>query len=133
MMRSFGAVAVLIGMAGAGCGTQLVMYEGPDRPGGEDVEGPAPPSDYQLGERHRVIDTNGDKRGDRIEYYSSGQLSTIAEDSNYDGRIDIYRRVVNGKIVDEVHDKDYDGVFDVRMRDTDGDGVFDVTEKMPTK
>ena len=115
----------------------VILYEGPDRPGGEEVEGPAPPSDFRPtpSERlsKRVVDTNGDKRGDRIEYLSSGQVIVTGEDTNYDGKIDVYRKVSNGSVVEEVRDRDFDGVFDERRRDANGDGKLDSPEQLPPK
>ncbi len=103
------------------------LYQGPDRPGGEDVEGPAPPSDYlpaptEPGYSKQVLDTNGDRRPDRVEYRSHGEVTVVGEDTNRDGKIDVYRKFSNGSVVDEVRDRNFDGIFDERRRYTNGDG-----------
>jgi hypothetical protein len=113
-----------------------MLYEGPDRPGGEEIEGPAPPGDYKLGptERvtpaRRVTDTNGDKRPDRIEYLSNGEVVGSGEDTNFDGKIDVYKKISHGVVVEEVRDRNFDGILDVRSRDTNGDGKLDLTEPL---
>ena len=74
---------------------QVFFYQGPDRPGGEEIEGPAPPSDYKFGPSEsptaskRVLDTNGDQRGDLVEYLSNGEVYGSAQDSNFDGKVDV--------------------------------------------
>jgi len=113
-----------------------MLYEGPDRPGGEEIEGPAPPGDYKLGptERvtpaRRVTDTNGDKRPDRIEYLSNGEVVGSGEDTNFDGKIDVYKKISHGVVVEEVRDRNFDGILDERSRDTNGDGKLDLTEPL---
>ncbi len=114
----------------------VTLYEGADRPGGEEIEGPAPPGDYRFGPTEgvtaakRVTDTNGDKRADRIEYFSNGAVVGAAEDTNYDGKIDVYKKVSHGVVVEEVRDRNFDGILDVRTRDTNGDGKLDLTEPL---
>jgi hypothetical protein len=126
----FGAAAC------AGQDRSVILYEGADRPGGEEVEGPAPPGDYKFGptelatDAKRVSDTNGDKHADKVEYLSKGQVVGVAEDTNYDGKVDVYKRMANGQVTDEVRDQNYDGVFDIRNRDTNGDGTLDLTESL---
>jgi hypothetical protein len=129
------ACAALLATCGcAGPDHAVILYEGADRPGGEDIEGPPPPGDYKFGPTEavtkRVTDTNGDKRGDRIEYLTNGEVVGTAEDTNYDGKIDVYRRMVHGKVVDETRDKNFDGILDERRRDTNADGTLDLTEPL---
>jgi hypothetical protein len=109
----------------AGPGNGVILYEGPDRPGGEEVEGPAPPSDYNFGPTRREVDLDGDKRRDRIEFISNGTVNGVGDDTNHDGRIDRYQKLLNGKVVDETRDTNFDGVLDLRLIDTDNDGTLD--------
>jgi hypothetical protein len=128
-MRTAGpARALFFACAIAGCAAQgsgVILYEGPDRPGGEEVEGPAPPSDYNAGATRREIDLDGDHRRDRVVYLTGGKVNAIGDDTNHDGRIDRYQKIVNGKVVEESRDTNFDGVLDMRMIDTDNDGTLD--------
>jgi hypothetical protein len=120
----FGPFLTLLA-ACAGPANGVVLYEGPDRPGGEEVEGPAPPSDYNFGPTRREVDLDGDRRRDRIEYVSAGTVNGVGDDTNHDGKIDRYQKIVNGKVVDESRDTDFDGKLDLRLIDTDNDGTLD--------
>ena len=122
------AVAVTAGVCGcAGPNSAVVLYEGPDRPDDEGALGPPPPSDYRFGPTRREVDTNGDRRVDRVEFVSNGVMSGVGEDTNHDGKMDVYRKLSNGKVVEEVRDTDFDGILDVRAIDTDNDGTLDKT------
>jgi hypothetical protein len=109
----------------------VILYEGPDRPGGEETEGPAPPSDYDFGPTRREIDLDGDHRRDRVEFLSAGKVNGIGVDTNHDGKIDRYQKIVGGKVVDEVRDTDFDGTLDLRMIDSDNDGTLDKMIQLP--
>ena len=109
----------------AGPSNGVTLYEGPDRPGAEEVEGPAPPSDYNLGPTRREVNLDGDHRRDRIEFLSDGKVNGVGDDTNHDGKIDQYRKIVNGKVVDESRDTNFDGVLNLRLIDTDDDGTLD--------
>jgi hypothetical protein len=109
----------------AGPSSGVILYEGPDRPGGEEVEGPAPPSDYNFGPTRREVDLDGDQKRDRIEYVSNGKVNGVGLDTNHDGKMDRYQKIVKGKVVEETRDTDFDGVLDLRLIDTDDDGTLD--------
>jgi hypothetical protein len=117
------AIAVAFGCAGPSSG--VVLYQGPDRPGGEAEEGPAPPSDYNFGPMRREIDMDGDHRRDRIEYVSAGKVVGVGDDTNHDGKIDRYQKLLDGTVIEETRDSDFDGILDVRSVDTDNDGKLD--------
>jgi hypothetical protein len=130
--RSF--LALSLGVAVFACAPSnraVILYEGPDRPGGEETEGPAPPSDYNFGPTRREVDLDGDHRRDRIEFVTAGTINGVGEDTNRDGKIDRYQKIVNGKVVDESRDTNFDGVLDVRMIDTDNDGTLDKMIQLP--
>jgi hypothetical protein len=117
------ASALVVGCAGPY--GSVILYEGPDRPGGEEVEGPAPPSDYNFGPVRRELDLNGDHKRDRIEYLSEGKVNGVGDDTNHDGKMDRYQKIVNGMVLEETRDTNFDGVLDLRSIDTDNDGKLD--------
>ncbi len=58
------------------------------------------------------VDTNGDGKPDRWEYYEASILVRIEADTNNDGKVDEKAVVKNGKIVSAEKDSDYDGKVD---------------------
>lgn len=58
------------------------------------------------------VDTNGDGKPDRWEYYESGVVVRIEADTNGDGKIDEKAIVKDGKIVSAEKDSNYDGKID---------------------
>ncbi len=129
------AVGSLAVVACAASRPPIVLYEGPDRPGGLKIEGPPPPGDYKFGptEQHtqRLTDTNDDQRPDRVEFLDvGGEVTWTAEDTNFDGKIDVYKKISHGVVVEEVRDRNFDGILDQRGRDTDGDGKLDLLEPL---
>ncbi len=121
--RALPAVVFAAGCAASTNG--VILYQGPDRPGDEAVEGPAPPSDYNFGPMRRELDMDGDHRRDRIEYMSAGKVVGVGDDTNHDGKIDRYQRLLDGTVLEETRDTDFDGILDVRSIDTDRDGKLD--------
>jgi hypothetical protein len=102
------------------------LYQGPDRPDDEGVLGPAPPSDYNFGPTRRELDTDGDRRRDRVEFVSDGgAVIGVGDDTNRDGKIDRYQKLVHGVVIEETRDTNFDGVMDLRSYDTDHDGKLD--------
>jgi hypothetical protein len=119
------APALGIVCACAGPSSGVLLYQGPDRPNDEATEGPAPPSDYNFGPLRRELDLDGDRRRDRVEFVSNGEITGVGEDTNHDGKIDRYQRIVHGLVLDETRDTDFDGILDRRSIDTNGDGKVD--------
>lgn len=109
----------------AGPSSGVILYQGPDRPGDEAIEGPAPPSDYNFGPTRREIDYDGDHVRDRVEFVVNGQVIGVGEDTNHDGKIDRYQKIAHGMVLDETRDTDFDGILDRRFIDTNGDGKVD--------
>ncbi|MBI4398340.1 MAG: hypothetical protein HY586_04375 [Candidatus Omnitrophica bacterium] len=63
-----------------------------------------------------AVDTNGDGKPDRWEYYESAELVRIEADTNSDGKIDELAKVEKGKIVSAEKDSNYDGKIDRWMQ-----------------
>ena len=110
----------------AGPSSGVILYQGPDRPGDEAIEGPAPPSDYNFGPTRREIDYDGDHVRDRVEFVAKGgKVIGVGDDTNHDGKIDRYQKIAHGMVLEETRDTDFDGILDLRSIDTNGDGKLD--------
>ncbi len=73
----------------------------------------------------RELDMDGDHRRDRIEFVSDGRVVGVGDDTNHDGKIDRYQKLVHGMVLEETRDTDFDGILDLRSIDTDNDGKLD--------
>ena len=58
------------------------------------------------------VDTDGDGKPDRWEYYEATVLVRIEADTNNDGKVDEKAIVKDGKIISAEKDSNYDGKVD---------------------
>ena len=65
-----------------------------------------------LAAKSIAVDTNGNEKPDRWEYYEKGDLVRIEADTNEDGKVDEWAVVKGGKIVSAEKDSNFDGKKD---------------------
>jgi hypothetical protein len=121
--RARGLVALLGAAMFVAC--NVGVYQGEDRPGDRDVEGPPPPADFhcERGERRRE-DTDHDGKPDRVVHIlSNGDVLCSTEDRNADGRIDTWNLHEKGRIVEQATDSNFDGTLDRRVRLPNDGGI----------
>jgi hypothetical protein len=88
---------------------------------------PGPPPEYGFGQA-KAEDLDHDGRRDLAYYSADGTtLAGYGLDTNHDGKVDAYHKVVDGKVTERTTDSNFDGKLDTRATDKDGDGKFETS------